>query len=86
MRVLREGLPQTLRLIFRCILRGILRDLARLIVRWLFCSVKYGILKRWPPEEIQMRASRGELWEVRDPRWTQEVGFIGTQAWQHTQA
>ena len=31
MRVLREGLAQTLRLIFRCILRGILRDLARLI-------------------------------------------------------
>ena len=38
--VLREGLGRTLRLIFRYVMRKILRDLARLIFRWLICFCK----------------------------------------------
>ena len=39
--VLRRCLAQALRLIFRCVLRGTLRRLARLIFRWLIFSIKY---------------------------------------------
>ena len=38
---LRRDLAQTLRLIFRCVLRKVLRNLAWIIFRWLIFSLKY---------------------------------------------
>ena len=40
---LRRDLARTLRLIFRYVLREVLRDLAQLIFRWLIFSIKYSI-------------------------------------------